>query len=243
MNREISFYQYLTPEEQELLDRSMQQVPCRKSQVVHRHGDSCVGLIFVRKGRLAFSILSEEGREITVFRIEKGESCILSAACVLQSLEFESHITAEVNSEIAILPAPTLSQLMNSNPDVERLVYKQAVIQYSGVLRTMQQIIFLSLEKRLATFLLEESQRRQSPSFSATHEQIDRPADRAYLGFGRGLTWDFRTHPGPTGRTSVCSAIETPGNLLFLMQSQDRPSPWSPLWRGQPPTWFIKLLS
>ena len=166
MNREISFYQYLTPEEQDLLDRSMQQVTCRKSQVVHRHGDSCVGLIFVRKGRLAFSILSEEGREITVFRIEKGESCILSAACVLQSLEFESHITAEVNSEIAILPAPTLSQLMNSNPDVERLVYKQAVIQYSGVLRTMQQIIFLSLDKRLATFLLEESPRRQSPSFS-----------------------------------------------------------------------------
>ena len=167
MNREISFYQYLTPEEQDLLDRSMQQVPCRKSQVVHRHGDSCVGLIFVRKGRLAFSILSEEGREITVFRIEKGESCILSAACVLQSLEFESHITAEVNSEIAILPAPTLSQLMNSNPDVERLVYKQ-------------QIIFLSLEKRLATFLLEESQRRQSPSFSATHEQIAR-----YIGSSR----------------------------------------------------------
>ena len=176
MNREISFYQYLTPEEQDLLDRSMQQVPCRKSQVVHRHGDSCVGLIFVRKGRLAFSILSEEGREITVFRIEKGESCILSAACVLQSLEFESHITAEVNSEIAILPAPTLSQLMNSNPDVERLVYKQD----SGVLRTMQQIIFLSLEKRLATFLLEESQRRQSPSFSATHEQIAR-----YIGSSR----------------------------------------------------------
>ena len=73
---------------------------------------------------------------------------------MLQSLEFESHITAEVNSEIAILPAPTLSQLMNSNPDVERLVYKQAVIQYSGVLRTMQQIIFLSLEKRLATLFV-----------------------------------------------------------------------------------------
>jgi len=70
MNREISFYQYLTPEEQDLLDRSMQQVPCRKSQVVHRHGDSCVGLIFVRKGRLAFSILSEEGREITVLKKE-----------------------------------------------------------------------------------------------------------------------------------------------------------------------------
>ena len=116
MNREISFYNYLTPEEQDLLDRSMQQVSCRKGQVVHRHGDACVGLIFVRRGRLAFSILSEEGREITVFRVEKGSACILSAACVLQSLEFESQITAEVNADISILPAPILSRLMNAKP-------------------------------------------------------------------------------------------------------------------------------
>ena len=180
MNREISFYNYLTPDEQELLDNSMQRISCRKGQVVHRHGDACVGLIFVRRGRLAFSILSEEGREITVLRTERGETCILSAACVLQSLEFESQITAEVNSDISILPAPILSRLMNANHDVERLVYKQAVGQYSSVLRTMQQIIFLSLEKRLATFLLEESQRRKSDSFSATHEQIAR-----YIGSSR----------------------------------------------------------
>lgn len=132
MNRDIVFYNYMTPEQQDLLNRSMQQASFRKGQIVHRHGDSCVGLIFVRKGRLAFSILSEEGREITVFRVEKGEVCILSAACILRSLEFESQITAEVNTEVSILPAPTLSQLMNANHDVERLVYKQAVWQYSA---------------------------------------------------------------------------------------------------------------
>ena len=180
MNEKISFYPYLDQEEKEQLDRAMQHQSCRKGQVVHRHGDSCVGLIFVVKGRLAFSILSEEGREISVFRIEKGSSCILSAACVLQSLDFESHITAEVASEIAVLPAPTLSQLMNRNHDVERLVYKQAVNQYSSVLRTMQQILFLSLEKRLATFLLEEGRRRKAPSFSCTHVQIAR-----YIGSSR----------------------------------------------------------
>lgn len=119
MNRDIVFYNYMTPEQQDLLNRSMQQASFRKGQIVHRHGDSCVGLIFVRKGRLAFSILSEEGREITVFRVEKGEVCILSAACILRSLEFESQITAEVNTEVSILPAPTLSQLMNANHDVE----------------------------------------------------------------------------------------------------------------------------
>ena len=152
MNEKISFYPYLDQEEKDQLDRAMQHQSCRKGQVVHRHGDSCVGLIFVVKGRLAFSILSEEGREISVFRIEKGSSCILSAACVLQSLDFESHITAEVASEIAVLPAPTLSQLMNRNHDVERLVYKQAVNQYSSVLRTMQQILFLSQHQPVFVF-------------------------------------------------------------------------------------------
>ena len=127
MNRDIVFYNYMTPEQQDLLDRSMQQASFRKGQIVHRHGDSCVGLIFVRKGRLAFSILSEEGREITVFRVEKWE-----------------------------------------------------VWQYSGVLRTLQQILFLSLEKRLATFLLDECRRRKAQSFSATHEQIAR-----YIGSSR----------------------------------------------------------
>lgn len=62
MNRDIVFYNYMTLEQQDLLNRSMQQASFRKGQIVHRHGDSCVGLIFVRKGRLAFSILSEEGR-------------------------------------------------------------------------------------------------------------------------------------------------------------------------------------
>ena len=52
MNRDIVFYNYMTPEQQDLLNRSMQQASFRKGQIVHRHGDSCVGLIFVRKGRL-----------------------------------------------------------------------------------------------------------------------------------------------------------------------------------------------
>ena len=93
------------------------------------------------------------------------------------------------------------AQLMTANHDVERLVYKQAVWQYSGVLRTLQQILFLSLEKRLATFLLDECRRRKAQSFSASHVQIARIigssrevvtrmrnqfADRGLVKLGRG---------------------------------------------------------
>ena len=164
MNREVSFYPYLTPEEQDLLDRSMKRVTFRKGQVIHRHGDSCVG----------FSVLSEEGREITLFRVDSGGTCILSAACVFRGIEMESQITAETNTDISVLPVPVLAQFMAENVEVERIVYKQAVQQYADVLKTMQQIVFFSLEKRLASFLHSESQRRGSPAFSMTHEQIAR---------------------------------------------------------------------
>lgn len=174
MQQDIAFEPYLTSDQRALLERSIQIVAYRKGQMIHRHGDACVGLIFVRKGRLAFSALSEEGREITIFRAGPGQACILSAACVFRVMESESHITAEVDSEVAVLPAVTLSQLMNDNKDVERIVYKAATQQYASALKSLQQIVFFSLEKRLAIFLYEESQQRAAPVFSTTHEQIAR---------------------------------------------------------------------
>ena len=89
MNRDIPFYQYLTDEQKDMLDRSIQQVSYKKGQMVHRHGEACVGIIFVRKGRLSFFALSEEGREITILRAKAGQTCVLSASCVFQAVETE----------------------------------------------------------------------------------------------------------------------------------------------------------
>lgn len=201
MNQDIAFYSYLTSEQKDLLDRSIQLVTYRKGQMVHRHGDACVGVIFVRRGRLAFSALSEEGKEVTVVRAGAGQTCILSAACVFQVMEAESHIVAEIDTEVAILPAMILSQLMEQNPDVERIVYKQASMQYSAALKTLQQIVFFSLEKRLALFLRDEKIHQKSMVYSVTHEQIARCigssrevvtrmlkqfADRGIVSLGRG---------------------------------------------------------
>ena len=201
MNRDIPFYSFLTPEQQDLLNRSIQQISYKKGQMVHRHGDVCVGIIFVRKGRLSFFALSEEGREITILRVKAGQTCVLSASCVFQAVETESHIIAEVNSEVAVLPAGILAQLMRENKDVERLVYQRASNQYAGALNTLQRIVFFSLEKRLACFLRDEGNYQSGPASSATHEQIARHigssrevvtrmlkqfADRGIVSLGRG---------------------------------------------------------
>lgn len=180
MEQKIPFQPYLTPEQQTLLERSLYQISYKKGEIIHRHGDNCVGFIFIRSGRLAFSILSEEGREITLFRADPGDTCVLSAACVFHVMEFESQITAEVDTEVSILPSVILSQLMGENPAVEQVAYKLAVSRFSDALRVMQRIVFCSLEKRLALFLQEECRRQKANTFSATHEQIAR-----YIGSSR----------------------------------------------------------
>lgn len=171
---EFDFYGLLTPEQKELADRSTQRTDFAKGQVVHRHGDTCVGIILVKKGSLRFSVLSEEGREITLFQADPGDCCVLSAACVLHSLDLESQVTAETAAQADIFPAATLAQLMAENKDLEREIFRQATAQYARALRTMERIVFFSLEKRLALFLREESIRRGSLSFRVTHEGIAR---------------------------------------------------------------------
>ncbi len=171
---QFDLYAPLTPEQRERAIQSTQRVDCEKGQVVHRHGDACVGILTVRKGTLRFSVLSEEGREITLFQAGPGDCCVLSAACVLHSLDLESQITAETAAQVDILPAASLAALMAANPDLEREVFRRATAQYAHALRTMERIVFFSLEKRLALFLREESARRRSPSFRATHESIAR---------------------------------------------------------------------
>lgn len=180
MEQKIPFHPYLTPEQGQLLERSLHRVSYKKGSTIHRHGDNCVGFIFVHSGRVAFSILSEEGREITLFRAEPGDTCVLSAACVFQVIELESQLTAETDAEVSILPAAVLSQLMAENSDVERVAYKLATRRFADTIQVMQRVVFCSLEKRLALFLQEECRRRKSNTFSATHEQIAR-----YIGSSR----------------------------------------------------------
>lgn len=201
MRSELFFHSCLTEDQRQIADRSLQSLSFVKGQGIHRHGDACVGIILIQSGSLRFSVISEEGREVTLFRADDGEQCVLSAACVLQGIDLESHVTAEATSRVQILPASVLAQLMNENKDVERLVFRRAAAQYSKALQTMERIVFFSLEKRLALFLKEETVRQRSPFFHTTHEQIARCigssrevvtrmlnqfADRGIVSLGRG---------------------------------------------------------
>lgn len=168
----LPFYQYLTENEVGMLSADLRVASFEKGELIHRHDSNCLGLIQILSGRASVSIQSDEGREVVLYRLEKNDVCVLSAACVLRQITFDIHIEAETATRALIVPAHILATVMRENPRVEACVYKYATERTSDMMWMLQQVLFSSVDKRLAEFLWEETARRKTDTLTVTHEQL-----------------------------------------------------------------------
>lgn len=143
-------------------------------------GNECSGVIFVRSGSLRLSIMSDEGKDITLYRLHQRDMCMLSASCVLQTITFDVFINAEEDSECYVISGPAFAAVSERNPSIKIFALESAVSRFSDVMWVMQQILFMSLDKRLAIFLSDESARTGSNTITLTHGQIAK-----YIGSAR----------------------------------------------------------
>ena len=88
------FWNDLTPDEQDMLCRYTRPVHYAKGARVHSPLESCVGILLLRSGQLRAYLLSEDGRDVTLYRLFGGEVCILSASCVMDSVNIDLYIDA-----------------------------------------------------------------------------------------------------------------------------------------------------
>ena len=132
----------------------------------------CVGMIQIIRGQARAYILSDEGREVTLFRVEEGDHCVLSASCVLTHISFVSFMTVTRPSDILIVPVALFGQLCEKNVHVRCFAYELAARRFSSVVFVMQQILFARLDRRLASFLLQEYRRTGNPEIRMTQEQL-----------------------------------------------------------------------
>jgi CRP/FNR family transcriptional regulator len=143
-------------------------------------GYECAWVYLVRSGCLRVYMLSEDGKEITLYRLHGGDMCMLAASCVLQSVTFDVRIDAEENSECYVIDGTAFALVSSRNPNVKIFALETAVERFSDVMWVMQQILFMSMDQRLAIFLLDESARIGSDTIKLTHEQIAK-----YMGSAR----------------------------------------------------------
>ena len=140
--------------------------------IVHSGGSDCLGLLLVAKGQLRAYILSEEGREITISRFFEMDCCLFSASCVMPNMQLDIFIEAEKDTEFWVVPACLYQNLIQESLPISNYSQNLIMNHYSELMWLMEQIMWKSFDKRLATFLLEECALEETDSLKITHEKI-----------------------------------------------------------------------
>ena len=168
----IDCWDKLSSGQQQTLIDSSRLVHYSSNDFIHASGSECMGILFVKSGSLRIYINSADGREITLYRLNKNDLCLLAATCVLQSITFDIYIDSITDSDILIIAPTAFAQVMKENIYLEAFAYKEATERFADAMWTLQQILFMSFDKRLALFLLNESKNTASDTLHMTHEQI-----------------------------------------------------------------------
>lgn len=162
----------LTAAQQQLVSDSIVPKTFSKGTVIHNGSLDCMGLLLIRSGQLRAYILSDEGREITLYRLFDMDICLFSASCIMRSIQFEIIIEAEKDTDLWIIPPHVYKQLMEQSAAVANYTNELMASRFSDVMWLIEQIMWKSLDKRLAAFLLEESAIEGTQTLKLTHEII-----------------------------------------------------------------------
>lgn len=178
-DKTFPFWDKLSLTDKETMCRTAHQVHFKRGTNIH-DGNECTGVILVKSGSLRLYMLSEDGKEITLYRIFPGEMCMLSASCVLETVTFDVFVDSEENSDCVVIGGCIFEDLSRRMPEVKIFALETALSRFSDIMWVMQQILFMSMDKRLAIFLIDESSKRGSDVITLTHEQIAK-----YMGSAR----------------------------------------------------------
>lgn len=168
----LPFWSSLTEQEKELVRQGAVRRGYKKGAFIHNSCRECLGMLFILSGEIRTYLLSDEGREVTLFRLYPGDLCVLSASCVISQISFDTQMSAGQDTEVLIIPANLVAMLKEKNLSMRCFLYELATQRFSDVMWAMQQILFKRLDQRLAAFLLEEYERTGSTTIRMTHEQI-----------------------------------------------------------------------
>ena len=158
-------------------ERILESLACRqveKGTVIHNGSADCVGLLVVRSGQLRAYILSDEGREITIYRLFDRDVCLFSASCMLKSAQFDVSIEAEKDTWLWVIPAEVYRHIMEESAPAANYTNEVMAARFSEVMWLVEQIMWKSMDKRVAAFLLEEASIEDTPRLKLTHEAIAR---------------------------------------------------------------------
>jgi len=150
---------------------SAQLMNVPKGTVLFRDGDVCNGYVFVIDGAVRVQKMDPQGREIVLYRVEDGQTCMLTTSCLIGGEAYPAEGVAETDVTLAMLPSPQFEMVMNESADFRRFVLASIGHRISDLMMLVEDVAFGRMDVRLARLLLKRS-REAGTELNCTHQEL-----------------------------------------------------------------------
>ncbi len=130
--------------------------------------NNCGGFVFVKKGKLRVYMISDSGKEITLFYLKEGEACIMNYQCFLSDISFDVHFMASDNTTILLMPNSEIEHLHKKYFSLQKYFMSTMSNRISEIMWLVEQIAFTSLDKRIAHLLVSKN----TKVIYITHDEV-----------------------------------------------------------------------
>ena len=179
MLHRLPFWENLSPDEKATVSLRAVTKRFAKGQLVTSNRSTCLGIVFILSGAIRVGLVSDEGREITLYRAGEGDVCVSTASCVIRQLTFDTEVTADSDTAVLVVPSSVCAKLMESNVHVRAFVFEKQTERYSQTVWAIQTMLFKRFDQRLATYLVSVHDRTGSAEVKKTQEEIAREVNSA----------------------------------------------------------------
>lgn len=168
----LPFFDKLSENEKNKVIKNASIKTVNTHELIHSKNSDCTGIVLVLKGQLRSFMISDSGREITIFRLFERDVCILSSSCFYKNLTYDINLEAYEKSTIIIIDGNLIKELSYKNLCVQEFIINLTQNKLSETLFVLEQVVFFSLKSRVANFLLNEYYLTNSLDINITHDYI-----------------------------------------------------------------------
>ena len=168
----LPVFDKLTKSQQDTLTSSAFVRKFSKGDLLHNGSQNCTGLILILSGQIRAFTISDDGREITMYRLFERDICLFSASCIMNSIQFDITVTAEKETKVLVIPSEVYKSIMDVSAPLANYTNEVMASRFSDVMWLIDQIMWKTFDKRLANFLLNEATIEGTNTLKITHEEI-----------------------------------------------------------------------
>ena len=158
----------LSLENKRILEDGLQITTAPAGTVMFSEGSECKGYVMLLEGTVRVQKTSEDGREITLYRVEAGESCIMTTTCLVSDEHYGAEGVAETDITVAVVPPHTFNLLLKNSDKFRSFVFEVYAKRMSMLMMLVEEVVFKKLDKRLAQHLLD----KKKDQFDVTHQDL-----------------------------------------------------------------------